>query len=282
MAIHVLDGEAERVVGEAFNGCLPAGVHVSTKVCFVPRWESKYPYLAGADLTADRILPYIERSLSDSLERLRVPIIDLLFLHDLIIPDGSEAIYRGVPRRVYVEVIRPTFERLMHEGRIGAWAISAMAVAPALLESINEDPAPYAAQIPTNLLQTVGARGPHADVPAPPDLARVAHDRGVGVMGIQPTQAGALAADAFDRPIAEDSAAMAYFRQAAPFRALATEIGESPASLAHRYALGMPGVSTILLGVKNRTELRECVQAEAKGPLDSSLIARIDAAVAAP
>jgi aryl-alcohol dehydrogenase-like predicted oxidoreductase len=101
-------------------------------------------------------------------------------------------------------------------------------------------------------------------------------------MGIQPTQAGALAGDAFDRAVAENSAAMQYLHQGAPFRALAREMGESPASLAHRYALSLPGVSTVLLGVKNRTELRECLAAEARGPLDAALLATIDAAVASP
>jgi hypothetical protein len=38
----------------------------------------------------------------------------------------------------------------------------------------------------------------------------------------------------------------------------------------------MPGVDTVILGVKNRAELRGCLAAEAAGPLDPSLIARID------
>ena len=41
----------------------------------------------------------------------------------------------------------------------------------------------------------------------------------------------------------------------------------------------MPGVSTVVLGVKNREELRECVDAEARGPLDAELMSHIDAAV---
>jgi aryl-alcohol dehydrogenase-like predicted oxidoreductase len=63
------------------------------------------------------------------------------------------------------------------------------------------------------------------------------------------------------------------------FRALAREIGESPAALAHRYSLSIPGVATAILGVKNRSELRDCVAAAARGPLDRELITRIDAAV---
>jgi aryl-alcohol dehydrogenase-like predicted oxidoreductase len=101
-------------------------------------------------------------------------------------------------------------------------------------------------------------------------------------MGIQPTQAGALAAETFDRPVADDSTYMVYHRKAAPFFVLAKKLGQSPATLAHRYALAIPGVSTVLLGVKNRTELRECLDAEANGPLEPELIAQIDAAVAVP
>lgn len=47
----------------------------------------------------------------------------------------------------------------------------------------------------------------------------------------------------------------------------AREPGESTAALAHRYALSMAGVDTVVLGVRNRAELRDCLAAEAKGPL---------------
>ena len=57
------------------------------------------------------------------------------------------------------------------------------------------------------------------------------------------------------------------------------EVGQTPAFLAHQYALSMDGPSTIVLGVKNRDELRECVAAEAAGPMEPALMARIDAAV---
>ena len=100
-------------------------------------------------------------------------------------------------------------------------------------------------------------------------------------MGIRAVQAGALTG-ALDRPLPEDHPEMSDYRQAAPFRGLARELGESAASLAHRYALSMLGVSTVVLGVKNRAELRECVEAEARGPLGRELLARIDAAVARP
>ena len=98
-------------------------------------------------------------------------------------------------------------------------------------------------------------------------------------MGIRAVQAGALT-DAIDRDLPNDHPESVDFRRAAPFRDLAREVGESTASLAHRYTLSMEGIATVILGVKNRAELAECLEAEAKGPLDAELLARIDASVA--
>ena len=100
----------------------------------------------------------------------------------------------------------------------------------------------------------------------------------LGIMGIRAVQAGALT-DAFDREIPGDHPERLDYQRSAPFRALARELDESPASLAHRYALSLAGVATVVLGVKNRTELRECSLAEARGVLAPELMARIDTAV---
>jgi aryl-alcohol dehydrogenase-like predicted oxidoreductase len=70
------------------------------------------------------------------------------------------------------------------------------------------------------------------------------------------------------------------YARAAGFRRLAAELGTTPALLAHRYALSLP-VDTLVLGVKNRTELAECVAAADAGPLSADLIARVDESVAA-
>ncbi len=41
----------------------------------------------------------------------------------------------------------------------------------------------------------------------------------------------------------------------------------------------MPGVDTVVHGVKNRDELDECIRAEASGPLSPDVIDEIDRAV---
>jgi hypothetical protein len=87
-------------------------------------------------------------------------------------------------------------------------------------------------------------------------------------MGIRAVQAGALT-DGFDE-LRATRPEMVDYRRATPFRTLAREIGESPAALAHRYALSIFGIATLVLGVKNRSELRECLVAADRGTLKLS------------
>ena len=76
------------------------------------------------------------------------------------------------------------------------------------------------------------------------------------------------------------SAELKDFQRSAGFRELAKSNGLSPAYLAHLYALSMPGVDTVVLGVKNREELTECLEAEAAAPMSAELVAAMDASVA--
>jgi aryl-alcohol dehydrogenase-like predicted oxidoreductase len=102
---------------------------------------------------------------------------------------------------------------------------------------------------------------------------------GAGVLGIRPVQGGALT-EALDRDLPPDHAVVRDFKRSGAFRVLAQELGTSAAALAHRYALSMEDVDTVVIGCKNRAELLECVAAAEAGPLEPALIARIDAAFA--
>ena len=68
------------------------------------------------------------------------------------------------------------------------------------------------------------------------------------------------------------------YRLAAPFRQTCAELGANPAVIAHRYALSFD-IDTLVLGVKNRQELADCVAAAEAGPLPPELIARIDSSI---
>jgi aryl-alcohol dehydrogenase-like predicted oxidoreductase len=171
--------------------------------------------------------------------------------------------------------VRPAFERLVERGRIGAWGITGIGVPGVVLDVLADNPHPGAAQVITNPLDSAGELHWFQEPARPREIIAAAHARGTGVMGIQAVQAGALT-DGLDRDLPADDPIAVDFRRAAPFRALAGELGEPAASLAHRYALSMRGVDTVVLGIKNRTELRECLDAEARGPLPADVIKSID------
>lgn len=265
-------GEAEAVIGAAFGGRLPAGVRIGTKVM-----------LGDPD---GPVRERVERSLTRSLATMGLERVDLLWLHSNLVPDRyvfprfPEAQARlGTPWSRYVDEVVPTFEALRADGRVGAWGITGVALPSTVRRAIAADPAPAGVQCITNLLDSTGAIYVHDEALSPRDTIAAAAARGCGVLGIRAVQAGALT-DAIDRDLPADDADRLDYDRAAPFRTLAAEVGESAAALAHRYALSMPGIDSVVLGVKNRAELAECVAAAEAGPLDEDLIARIDAAVA--
>ena len=266
------NGESERVIGEAFAGQLPPGVRVATKVML------GNPPAAGVHDT-------IVHSLNESLRLLKLDRVALLQLHSNLIPDGlvvdgdTERQHRIMTQMTtYARYARPVLERLREQGRIDAWGISGIGRPDCIIEAIADDPPPATVQCIANLLDSPGGLYRFDEPPRPRDIIAAAHARGVGVLGIRAVQAGALS-DGFDRDVPDDYPEMADFRRAAPFRAVAAEVGENPAILAHRYALSMAGVGSVVLGVKNRSELEDCLAAEAVGPLDAGAMARIDAAV---
>ena len=106
-------------------------------------------------------------------------------------------------------------------------------------------------------------------------IIKAANASGCGVMGIRAVAAGALT-DQLDRAVKPHSAEQRDFDSAAPFRNLALEFGIPTAQLAHQFALALADVDTVVLGVKNRQELKEAVTAEASG-LSHEMLQRIAA-----
>jgi aryl-alcohol dehydrogenase-like predicted oxidoreductase len=263
-------GTAERVVGEAFGGALPAGVRVTSK-CGL------------GDPPADQIEKILRQSIADSLARLKLRRLDVFFLHSNVAPDGHrmlerpDAAARMTRHSTFVSHVRPVFSRLVEEGLIGAWGLTGIGYPDAIIALLNDRPAPGVVQCIANLLDSPGALK-HFDGPAKPRrVIAAARANGVAVMGIRAVQAGALTRG-FDRKLPEDHAEIRDFARAAAFRRLCDQAGEDPAVIAHRYALAMD-IDTLVLGVKNRAELAACVAAAEAGPLPPEWIARVDATV---
>src|SRR5437588_7138645 len=215
-------GEAEVVLGEAFGGRLPPGVRVSTKC-------------AVGNRAASEVLPLLERSLDESLARMRLDRVDLFFLHNQIVPDARAAQIPGTPRRLFVEAVRPAVEQLIARGRIGAWGITGIGVPTTIIATLNEDPAPAAVQVVANLLDSPGAMQRYDEPPRPREIIAAAYRRGLGVMGIRAVQAGALT-DAFGREIAGDHPERLDHQRSPPFPALGAEPEQSAAAPAHSSA----------------------------------------------
>ena len=263
-------GKAEEVVGAALDGRLPNGVRVTSK-CGLGNAPSA------------EIEPLLRQSIEGSLKRLRLSRLDLFFLHSNVVPDAThparrpDAASRMTLYETFVGNVRPLFEKLVGEGLIGAWGLTGIGHPDTIIRLLGERPAPAAVQCIANLLDSPGALK-FFDGPAKPrSVMAAARGNGVGVMGIRAVQAGALT-DALDRTLPPDHPEMRDYARAAGFRRLAAELGVTPAFLAHRYALSLP-VDTQVLGVKNRTELAECVAAADAGPLPAELLARVDQSV---
>jgi aryl-alcohol dehydrogenase-like predicted oxidoreductase len=257
-------------IGEAFEGRLPADVKITTKC---PLGSPPAAQVAAA-LTA---------SLEASLKAMRLERVDLYFLHSNIHADGF-AFAHGDDKRdqfstswsLYVNEVVPAFERLKAEGKIAAWGITGIGVPTAVMSAIAHTPRPDAVQAIANLMDSAGALRRYAEPARPREIAAAAKARGIGVMGIRAVQAGALTS-AVDRELRPNSPDRADYARAAAFRDLCARWGQDPAYVAHLYALSLPNIDTLVLGVKNREELAQCVAAEAASPMDPAQMAEIDA-----
>ena len=262
-------GACEAVIGSAFGGTLPTGLRITTK-CQL------------GTVSVGTVATKLEESLDASLAAMRLDHVDIYFLHtnicedDTVYAHGNDQRARfATPWSQYVAEVIPAFADLQRRGRIAAWGITGIGLPGTIINALQHDAKPSVVQVIANLLDSPGGIRRFAEASRPRDIIAAAKANSVGVMGIRAVQAGALTAQ-FDRDVKATHPDAVDYRNAAPFRELCGELGVDPALLAHRYALAMEGVDTVVLGVKNRAELAQCVEAEALGPLPAELRARID------
>ena len=114
-------GEAEAVIGAAFEGNLPGGVRVTTK-CRV------------GDTPPAQVYDLLSESLTGSLERMKTDHVDIMFLHNSVAL-GGEGGERVTTAASVAEAVAPAFERLVAEGRVRYWGLTGIGLADALIRS---------------------------------------------------------------------------------------------------------------------------------------------------
>ncbi len=260
-------GEAERVVGEALKGEDVSSINLTTKC--------RLGTLPDSD-----VYERLNNSLSRSLETMGVEKVNLFILHSQLIEDDYELpnlkefkATNTTSLSSYYNAVIPAFEKLKKEGKIDHWGIG-LGQEEALIKAINHEHPPDAMQCVVNILNSNGAIGYISKKPNPNLILEECQNKNIPILAIRAVQAGALTSsmDRKPNPSGLDKADFDDFDKALPFRELSERWGESPASLAHRYALSIEKVSSVILGIKNREELKECVFAEEKGKLNGDQI----------
>ncbi|MGD0142708.1 MAG: aldo/keto reductase [Rhizomicrobium sp.] len=262
-------GQCESIVGDAFGGKLPSHLRITTK------------YQLGSPAAVD-VAPKLAQSLDASLAAMKLDRVDVFFLHTNICPDDYVYAVRPDTQDLYAtrwslyeEHVIPAMEALKAQGKIGHWGITGVGVPDTILRAIAAPKPPAVIQAVTNLLDSAGSLRRFAERANPRAIIAAAKARRLGVMGIRAVQAGALTAQ-IDRTLSSNNPDAKDYARVEPYRTLCRELGEDPAILAHRYALSLDGVDTVVLGVKNRAELEQCLAAERSGPLEPALMAKID------
>ena len=268
-------GEAERVVGEVFKGKDLGDVKITTK-CRL------------GTLPDDEVYERLISSLEKSLVNLNMERVDLFLLHSQLRQDDFQLYTLNEHRETnttslscYYNAVIPAFERLKQEGKIGSWGIGGLGQTQAILEALNHEIQPEAVQCVVNPLNSAGAIGYVDQDFDPQKILTESQKVGIPILGIRAVQAGALTLkmDREPHPSGFDIRDFEDYDKAEPFRKLASEWKMNPSTLAHRYALSAEKVSSVILGVKNRSELLDCIKAESLGELNQDQISTIDTAL---
>jgi aryl-alcohol dehydrogenase-like predicted oxidoreductase len=260
------DGRSEENLGRVLRE-LRAEVVVGTKVRLTPEDLSDIP---GA----------IRRSLEASLRRLQLERVELFQLHNRI---GN-----NLPGALAVEqVLGPVVEGLeavREAGLIDHYGITATGDTTDVRRVVESDRI-STAQVYMNVLNpSAGWAGHHPD--GGQDFAGLidrAAEHDIGVINIRPLAAGAVAGtesrhDNAGHPGNEAIAGTVYrddLERAGRVADLAAQFGlEGPVELAFRFALAKPGVSTVLVGFSDESQLTDAIRWAERGPLPADQVAQ--------
>jgi L-glyceraldehyde 3-phosphate reductase len=244
------------------------------------------PYLSSKirlDLgRLDDIRGQVERSVHESLRRLKRESMDLLQLHNTIATAAGSGPLGAVSVDAVLrkDGVADCLERMRAQGLTRFIGLTALGEAPAIVRTIDSGRFDTA-QVYYNLLNPSAARAmPQGwsghDFSGVLDACR-RHD--MGILGIRVFASGVLASDVRhgrEVVVASDSELDTEAHRArAAFAALGPGHG-TRAQTALRFALANPDFSCFIVGLGEAQHLDEVIAAQALGPLADSAIARLD------
>lgn len=208
------------------------------------------------DVSADGI----RRSLDESLARLGLDAVDILYLHD---PEKSDSGLDGA-----LEDGIPALAGLRHEGLVSAIGIGSMSVA-ALDAAVRSDA--------IDLLMIAG-RFTLIDQPALESVIPACRERGVGVVNAAIFNSGLLAKPTPDPAARYDYGAVPpeLFVRATRIAAVCGDFGVDLPTAALQYSLREPAVRTVVVGGRNPAQIRQNAQRMAVGIPDGLWAALAD------
>jgi aryl-alcohol dehydrogenase-like predicted oxidoreductase len=261
-------GVSEQHLGEVLRELRP-DVHVGTKV-----------RLTADDLSDIR--GAVTRSLEASLRRLGLPRVDLLQLHNMIVPAPSGTAV-GV-RQVLDEVV-PALQQLQQQGKIRFFGITGNGD-PDSLHQVIDSGTIHTTQVFYNLLNPSAGGRPLAGLAGVDfkNLLSLAKRKGVGTIGVRVLAAGALSGAREKHPIAMPSVSpiasgASYDADVRGAEVLAKLVKDgfagSMVEAAYRFVITHDGISTALVGASTLDHLEQAASAVNKGPLPSPAITRL-------
>jgi len=264
------DGQSEQNLGQVLQA-LKARVYVGTKV--------RVPAVAAGEIPAA-----VTRGLEESLRRLRMERVDLFQLHNRI---TTEREARTLSAKDVRDAVVPALARLVEQGKIGFYGITALGDTPALLDVLDTG-AVHTAQVCFNLLNPTAEHAPPSGFPAQ-DFGRLlvrCRERRTGAIVIRVLAGGALSGEDARHPVAAPQVDpigtspdyAVDVRHARALKALVDEHhAESLVEASLRFALTSEAVSTVLLGYSSLDQLEYAAGCVAKGPLPATALARLPA-----
>ncbi len=262
------NGQSETNLGRVLKE-LAADVYVGTKFR-VTTHES------------GRIKGNVIASVEESLARLQRDQVDLIQMHNHVETVGEGGSVS--PEEALGEVV-DALQELRQQGKVRFWGMTAVGE-PTALHRVIAAGALNTIQSVYNLVNpSAGNAVPDGfDMPDYGNQIQLASDNGMGVLVIRVLAAGALSGEIARHPVAVPSVAPIGSSQdyskdqarADGFRFLVQEgYADSLVEASLRFALGNPGVSSVLVGYSSMDHLEQAVRFAANGPLPSEALARL-------